>query len=223
MGAKTKSIVFTIFIIVFVGSIVLFLQNSDLIEDQNTESSTKELEKNIKKVDSIQIEFSELETAYNHLSNQFKDSVYLLIKQIEMLERKNKAFLSYQEYLNKGLDSLQFEINQLKLVNKQLKDDLSIYVDLNNNPSICIETKYSDSVKLEPSGSYFYSYIKIIHPSIYIAKAIFKDKNGEIIREVLEPEIINTNKMPTGLYYLSLYDKDEKLIKCKVVYKKRRN
>lgn len=220
MKAKSKSIIFTIFIIVFIGAVVLFLEN------QNTEiSSTQTLEKeNSKnKLDSINFEFSELETGYEKLKAETiskDDSIYLLLKQIKRLELKNKSFLSYQEYLNKGLDSLQFELTQLKLINMELKKDLSVYTDLNSKPCVSVGTKYSDKIELEPSGSYFYSYIKIISPSIFITKAVFKNKDGEIVKEILEPKIINTNNLSVGLYYLSLYDENEKLIKCNVIYKK---
>ena len=226
MKAKSKSIIFTIFVIVFIGAVVLFLGKGDESKTPNTENITTQImeqEKIGNKLDSIQIEFNELETAYEVLKTQIvskDDSIYLLSKQIEMLERKNKAFLSYQEYLRKGLDSLQFELTQLKLINMELKKDLSVYTNLNSKPCVSVGTKYSDKIKLEPSGSYFYSYIKITSPSIFITKAIFKNKDGEIVKEILNPKIINTNNLSVGLYYLSLYDENEKLLKCKVVYKK---
>jgi hypothetical protein len=157
-------------------------------------------------------------------------------KTIKNLETKDNSELyvaekkAAEENVKKYAEKLQAAETEILTLKESLNEMEDVYVsyfeikmekDTGEDGLSDLENKYYGKIKTDPD-QYFDTYVQIINKSETILnKAIIKNRFGSVISKIDDPLVINTNNFPKGIYYLSFYDENGKLIqKAKVMIKR---
>jgi len=213
-----KKIFATVLISVFSTILIFFLFyiSSKEIKKYN------EQEDPIKKESSLNFSTDSLDREIDSLQNQllqknrFIDSLESLEKEEtnELMNQLTQARDSINNFKKILLDysnniiSLNLKIDSLQKLIPRKEDTSTVVVEttIKEKEEIPI-----DNIKVYPNP--FSNSVNISNPgSVVIAKAIIKNVNGLIVKEIIFPETIPTNELRSGVYFIYLFSKDNKEI-----------
>ncbi len=163
-------------------------------------------------------DLSEAKNEVEHLSQslkQLKDENRKLNIETEKYSEYEMAWLRKERKLNENIKSLNDQLSRLEnnlILNDELIAELQdIIMQQIGHESEYPSRSLGPKVMTEPNN-YFRDYIEIIAPDTYVKRAVFRTDREEIV--FIDPIVINTSSLRSGLYYVSFYDKENNLIQA---------
>ncbi|MDA3802305.1 MAG: hypothetical protein PF488_00170 [Patescibacteria group bacterium] len=228
---KKKNLIITL-LVVFETSILIFLilfivDLNNKVEEKDT---SIDLVDNVDPSlsDSLYLQIDSLKSELEKNCNQklINDSIKKVFNSdkdslFQAFAKKELNFVKKEKKLEKKINSLNEQNSSLIGHVNSLKELVSTYNSIGVKKNIKTkEVTEEPLIVLEPE-TYFKSYIEIITDKVIISKAVLKDKNGKEAFEFEDPIILSTNRVPSGIYYLSFYNESGELIeKASIMYKK---
>ncbi|MBN2854493.1 hypothetical protein JXK06_03115 [Patescibacteria group bacterium] len=185
----------------------------ELLEALTNQAKQEEIQMKLRlTIDSLEFRLDSL----NSVSNFQNAKSYLAEKNTTQNELLLKKELAKKDFL---IEKLKNENNHLSQQLKQkdgVIEELELLLkkkDIIDPDDFSIISGGSDKIIINPAG-FFNDYIEIISENWDISKAVLKDRSGNIVKEFVDPIIINTNSIKPGVYYLSFYDREGRLIQA---------
>lgn len=228
---KRKNFVITVLAILEIVTLsILFVvlnnktEKEDVVVDLQTEVDSDSIDSSELlnyQIDSLKLELKKCykqKSASDSLKRVFISENETIIKDFA---KKESSLEKKVKKLEKKVDTLKEQNSLLKGRVNSLKELVSTYNSLETKKGVkSREDADEPLIRLEPEP-YFKDYIEIITDKVVISKAVIKDKYGKVVEEYENPIMLSTNRIPSGVYYVSFYNESGELIeKARVMAKK---